>query len=303
MRRNTPVGAPATATRAGLTAAWRVAAAVAGLALVTTVGACGSSPSTGNGRSGGSPVTHPVSGSPEAWTKQRLHDALARHGGTSRPAKATASNARVGAIFDQDVTGNHFCTASVVHSPGKNLLVTAAHCVHGGKGGSYSSDLVFVPEYRDGSAPQGQWPITDIVVDQRWIDSSDPDLDVAFVGLGQVNGQNIEDVLGGNTLGISKGFDRIVQITGYPSDASAPISCVNKTTQQSAYQMKIACTGYPGGTSGSPWLSGFDKKTRTGTVIGVIGGYQEGGDTDDISYSAYFDADVQTLYNRATGGG
>jgi hypothetical protein len=31
----------------------------------------------------------------------------------------------------------------------------------------------------------------------------------------------------------------------------------------------------------------------------VIGGYQLGGDTDDVSYSPYFGADVQHLYQQA----
>ena len=265
---------------------------------------CSSSSSTagsGSGSGSGTPtaIGQSVSGSPSAWSQERLQQALAKHGGTSREAKATSVNARVGAIFDHDVSGDHFCTASVVNSSGKNLLLTAAHCVHGGKGGSYGSDLVFVPEYRDGSALQGEWPITKIFVDQSWIDSSDPDLDVAFLAVGTVGGKQIQDVLGGDTLGVNKGFDQVVNITGYPSDASAPISCFNTTTKQSDTQMKIACTGFPGGTSGSPWLSSFDKNTRTGTVIGVIGGYQEGGDTEDISYSPYFGDKVQALYNQA----
>lgn len=249
--------------------------------------------------SGVFPVVVNVSGSPRAWSKERLERALALHGGSSHAAKATTSNARVGAIFSQSVNGDHYCTASVVHSSAGNLLVTAAHCVHSGKGGSYGSDLVFVPDYRDGDAPDGQWPVTRIVVDPRWISSSDPDLDVAFVTVGQVGGKSVEQVLGGNTLGIDKGFTRVVQITGYPSAASAPISCFNRTTQQSQYQMRIACTGFPGGTSGSPWLTSFNRTTRTGTVIGVIGGYQQGGDTADVSYSPYFDNDVQNLYNEA----
>ncbi|MFC1413999.1 serine protease [Streptacidiphilus sp. N1-12] len=293
--------------RGGARAARRVAAVAVGLAaLAAGTSGCGGSSGTGAGggaSSGGSgyAVSHQVHSHPGPWTKERFEKALSEHGGTSHPARATASNARVGALFENDVSGTHFCTASVVHSSGKNLLVTAAHCVHGGKGGSYKSDLVFVPDYRDGTAPQGQWPVTDIVVDQRWIDSSDADLDVAFVALGQVGGKDIEDVLGGNTLGVDQGFNRVVQITGYPSDAGAPISCVNRTTQQSQYQMRIACTGYPGGTSGSPWLSRFDRTTRTGTVIGVIGGYQQGGDTEDVSYSVYFDSDVRNLYDRAAG--
>ena len=285
------------------TAGLRLAAT--GLALSTVLTACstsadlGSPTASGTGSANPSPVAVNVSSSPGSWSKERLEQALSEHGGTSRQAKATTSNARVGALFKQDVNGGHFCTASVVHSTDKDVLLTAAHCVHGGQGGSYATDLVFIPDYRDGSTPQGQWPVTRIVVDRRWIASSDPDMDVAFVTVGEVGGKNIEDVLGANTLGVNKGFTNVVQLTGYPSTASAPISCFNRTTQQSQYQMRIACTGFPGGTSGSPWLTSFDKATRTGTVIGVIGGYQQGGDSDDVSYSPYFDEEVQGLYNEA----
>ncbi|WP_370097220.1 serine protease [Streptacidiphilus sp. MAP12-20] len=241
--------------------------------------------------------------SPSSWSQQRLDQALTAHGGNTRTAKSNVVTARVGAIFAKSGKGDHFCTGSVVQSKGQSIVVTAAHCVHGGKGGGYNTDIVFVPGYRDGAEPEGEWPIRGIVVDQRWIDSTDPDLDVAFLVLGTVGNRAIASVLGGNKLGVNLGFDRTVALTGYPSNAGEPIACFNTTTQQSAHQMKIACKSFPGGTSGSPWLTSFDKKTRTGTVMGVIGGYQQGGDTDDVSYSPYFDNDVLALYNQAVAQG
>jgi hypothetical protein len=38
-------------------------------------------------------------------------------------------------------------------------------------------------------------------------------------------------------------------------------------------------------------------------VIGVIGGYQQGGDTDAVSYSAVFGDRVASLYQEAEAGG
>jgi hypothetical protein len=46
-----------------------------------------------------------------------------------------------------------------------------------------------------------------------------------------------------------------------------------------------------------------DPGTRTGTIVGVIGGYEEGGDTSSVSYSAYFGSAVQKLYQQAIAGG
>jgi hypothetical protein len=35
--------------------------------------------------------------------------------------------------------------------------------------------------------------------------------------------------------------------------------------------------------------------------VGVIGGYEQGGDTPQVSYSSYFDQDVLDLYNTTVG--
>ena len=50
-------------------------------------------------------------------------------------------------------------------------------------------------------------------------------------------------------------------------------------------------------------MTGLDPDTRTGTIVGVIGGYQEGGDSSSVSYSAYFGSAVQKLYQQAIAGG
>lgn len=223
----------------------------------------------------------PSAGPPSAWTDRRAP--------------------RVGAIFVRNGSSDHFCTASVVDSPRRDLLITAAHCIHGGKGSRYASDIVFIPAYRDGAAPYGVWTPVKLVVDPRWISSSDPDLDVGFVVLAPRDGKNIQDVLGANRLAFDAGFDHTVRVTGYPTSSSEPVTCVNKTSRQSSHQLRFACAGFVGGTSGSPWLSAFDPVTRTGTIIGVIGGYQEGGDSDSVSYSAYLDHRIERLYRQAGG--
>ncbi|WP_037568901.1 trypsin-like serine peptidase [Phaeacidiphilus oryzae] len=267
--------------------------------------ACSSTPSSSGASSGISGTA--VAASPsqaQTWSPGRLERARAAHRpGVGHNARPTQGNLRIGAIFDHDSSGDHFCSGSVVDSAGRNLVITAAHCIHGGKGQGFKSDVVFVPGYRSGQEPNGQWQVASLIVDPRWADSSDPDLDVAFLVLRKNDGRNIEDVLGGNRLGIDTGFDHRVRITGYPSSADAPVTCVNRTSRQSSTQTRIACTGFPGGTSGSPWVTAVDPATHTGTVIGVIGGYQEGGDTDSVSYSAYFGSDVQALYRRAEAAG
>jgi len=263
---------------------------------------------------------HPPPGSdggPAAyWSQARLLGAKPWPGGRAGAAAATATAQlptpgqtpaahtagtvlRVGALFDHDDAGEHFCTASVVTSPGKDLLITAAHCLNPGNGTGNRSDIVFIPDYRDGSEPYGIWVPERLIVAPQWASSADPDYDVGFVVLQPHDGQNIEQVLGGNKLGFDTGFQQLVRVTGYPSDGDAPITCVNWTSQHSGTQLEFDCAGYSDGTSGSPWVTNFDPATRTGTIVGIIGGYQEGGDTPSVSYSAYLSDGIRQLYEQA----
>ena len=218
-----------------------------------------------------------------------LHPAL---GG--RAAKAAV---RVGALFSTGSQGDHFCTASSVQSPRGDLIITAAHCVYAS--GRLRSNIAFVPGYRRGQAPYGVWVPKTFIVDDRWKRSSDPDLDVAFIVLQPQSGKHVANVLGANAISFDTAFSQQVRVTGYPQTADAPITCVNTTIRQSPTQLEFPCQGFAGGTSGSPWVVRPSTRTLTGTIIGVIGGYQEGGNTSDISYSPYFGADIQQLYERA----
>jgi hypothetical protein len=79
------------------------------------------------------------------------------------------------------------------------------------------------------------------------------------------------------------------------------VTCVGRTSRQSQSQLRFECDGFSGGTSGSPWVTHFDPQTLTGTIVGVLGGYQEGGSTDDVSYSSYLGPEVERLYRQAVG--
>ncbi|MFB7474734.1 trypsin-like serine peptidase [Kitasatospora sp. NPDC056184] len=210
--------------------------------------------------------------------------------GTTATAPATPEAATVGALFSGTVgAGTHFCTASVLHSTTGNLLLTAAHCVEDPGG------VTFAPGYRDGRAPYGTWRVTAVHTTAGWSHDGDQDEDFAILETAaDTSGRRIEDVVGGNTLGADEPFGADVRLYGYPAAAERPLLCTNTTGRQSAFQRVIDCPGYPGGTSGGPWIS-----TATGHVVGAIGGYQQGGDTDDTSYSAYFDHTVEDLCAEA----
>src|SRR5215467_15159468 len=51
------------------------------------------------------------------------------------PTLPDPTESTIGPLFGHGVTGTHHCTASVLDSPGGDLILTAAHCVAGSGAG------------------------------------------------------------------------------------------------------------------------------------------------------------------------
>jgi V8-like Glu-specific endopeptidase len=212
-----------------------------------------------------------------------------------------AGTPAVGALFTLSGgrLGSHFCTASVIDSPNGDLAITAAHCVS-----STSATLAFVPGYDAGEAPYGVWIVTKVYVDASWSSSSNPDDDVAFVRVSQPGSTvPIEHVTGAEQLKIGAPARQFVEVVGYPTSSNEAITCWNWISEPMPDQLEFDCGGYTDGTSGGPFLASVNPRTGQGTVIGVIGGYEQGGFEPEISYSAMFGANVMALYQVAVAGG
>ena len=219
---------------------------------------------------------------------------------TSQNGQDFAGTPAVGALFtmSEGKLGRHFCTASVIGGPHGDLVVTAAHCVTG------TSGIVFVPGYDRGADPYGIWTVTKVYEDRSWTSASDPDDDVAFLRVTQADSiVPIEDVTGAEALKTGTRARQLVEVIGYPDSGSQPIVCRNWTREPMLDQLEFDCGGYTNGTSGGPFLSEVDQATGQGMVIGVIGGYQQGGDTPQVSYSAVLGANAAALYQRAVADG
>jgi V8-like Glu-specific endopeptidase len=221
--------------------------------------------------------------------------------GAQAQRRTPSATPAVGALFtltSAGTLGTHFCTAAIVASPRHDLLITAAHCVSG----SGRGPIAFVPGYRGGGEPYGIWRVTRVFADSKWTSGADPDNDVAFLTTAGHGSTNVQDVAGGEQLSLRSPAGLMVLVVGYPDDAQAPIRCQNRATAFSATQLQFDCAGYTDGTSGSPLLESVSPSTGLGTVIGVIGGYEQGGDTPSVSYAARFGPDIHVLYELALAG-
>lgn len=226
---------------------------------------------------------------------------------TPLSAAAFAGVSQVGAMFstsDGSISGQgHYCSGSVVNSPEGDIVVTAAHCVYDSSG--VYTDIAFVPGYHDGQDPYGVWIPSAVIVPPQWTSTSDPNYDVAFLIVHEEgSATKIQDMVGGDDLGLAPGYANLTQVVGYPESTEEPVSCTNYTSQfsdpsLSTPQLEFDCDNYPGGTSGGPFLQNVDTSTALGTVVGVIGGYEAGGDAPNVSYSVYFTDWVGSLFAQA----
>jgi V8-like Glu-specific endopeptidase len=236
-----------------------------------------------------------------------LEPASITYESASSPATAQARAFRgtppVGALFTLTGSGGlgkHFCTGSVVHSQAGDLVITAAHCLGDG---SRTPDIAFVPGFHDGQAPYGIWPVTAVFVNHAWSSRKAPTDDIAFLLVGPDSaaghtGQSLEQVTGAERLGTGLP-PAPVRVIGYPDTAARPVSCVGMARAFRGRQLVFRCRGYTDGTSGGPFLA-HATRTARGTVMGVIGGFEKGGSTADVSYSPRFGSQVTALYRKAT---
>jgi hypothetical protein len=203
-------------------------------------------------------------------------------------AQPAAARPAVGALF-LGGTDTHTCTASVVHSTGGDLILTAAHCLAAGL------PATFVPGFDESAAPGDVWTVDAVYLDPRWVGTQDPKADYAFARVSRASGGTVESAAG-QALTLGTAQTGPVTVIGYPmGDGGPPLSCDTVARLDDGYPA-LRCNGLVDGTSGGPWISGA-------TVIGVIGGRNGGGCEDSVSYSSPFDAATAALLDRAEAGG
>lgn len=206
----------------------------------------------------------------------------------------------IGTLYASSNAAQHGCTASVVHSPSENTLISAAHCITGSGVG-----MVFVPGQDRARVPYGRWIVTAVHLEREWVSREDDHADVAFLTVAPrtINGVSteIEQVTGAFRLGVTAVRGQRVAVSGYPAGgANDPITCAANVYLTKTFP-SFDCRGFVAGTSGSPWV--WTARDGTKQIVGVIGGPYQGGCHDYTSYSSPLARSAEAAYLRATRGG
>jgi V8-like Glu-specific endopeptidase len=190
----------------------------------------------------------------------------------------------------------------VVNSENKSMVWTAGHCVHSGSGGLYHSNVIFVPAYKDGSAPIGRWAAQILRTTPAWASSSDFNYDLgAIVVKPSSNGTRLANRVGSLGLGWNRAYDQSWKSTGYP--AEYPFNGERMFRCNASTGTLDGSMGYPKtmgigcnmtrGASGGGWAMGL---TASGGTVASVNSYKY--DTQpQAMYGPYQGSAAADLYN------
>jgi hypothetical protein len=234
------------------------------------------------------------------------------HGTTRAPAAPSSHQINgyktVGKFFFT-VAGFPFnCTAVVI---GRAMIVTAAHCFMGNNPVNYTtSNWMFAPMWHNNTFPYGKWYVSSVYIMQPYINSFNGRYDFAAVNLDRQHGHGVAYYTGQDSwsgdFSLARDQTTGVRIVGIPGNSSVALTSVTTAVAVEVSRrwevLRASTPGFGDGTSGGPWFHPFDTKTDTGTVLGVTGGYEQGGDTDSPSYADFFSSYFTDLVAAANKG-
>lgn len=228
--------------------------------------------------------------------------------GAAWPTPSAATVARTtGKVFFTLGGDDWVCSGSAVASADGATVLTAGHCVNaGGDGvspGAYASSWLFVPGYQtDGVAPYGEFPATHLATTTGWRTlPEDYDDDVAFANVAPNDeGHTLAEAVGGLPVGFGRARGERVTVLGYPAadpyDGRRLTYCRGYLVQDTfggSLDQGLRCDMTPG-SSGGPWVGGWDPATGSGTLVSVTSFMYYG--LDGYLWGPYLGATAKALY-------
>jgi len=219
--------------------------------------------------------------------------------------------AAVGKIFFTLGRTDYTCSGALVRGRQADVVLTAAHCVTNGHG-QWAEGWTFVPGYKAGAEPYGQFSARRFFVSPRWHGPATSErYDVAFVQVAAVPSGGARSRPGAVPAGLPISFAASqtaaqsgpAYVFGYP--ALPPYTglyanycagpAVSSVTRRGSVQIACAMTA---GDSGGPWLSGFSPQPGAGTITAVTA-YKLSGDLRTL-YGTVLGPAALALYRKAS---
>lgn len=210
---------------------------------------------------------------------------------------AAVSHATVGKVFFTVDGAGYVCSASVVSSAGKNMVFTAGHCLHDGNGGSWAEKFTFYPGFENNTAPYGGYEFETLVTTVGWAEDGDFDYDFGIALMGQFQGYEVVEVVGGNGVWAGYSGTQNFLAMGYSAAGAydgMTLQVCDAQAEPEGGQYEMDCTNQTGGASGGPWVE------NTGSVPYVSGVNSNADDRDNptVIRSPHFGSWVIDLYNE-----
>jgi RTX calcium-binding nonapeptide repeat (4 copies) len=115
--------------------------------------------------------------------------------------------------------GNFLCSGTAVRSPSHTLVWTAGHCVNDAEfNGGFATRFEFVPGYRNGQTPFGEWVARELFTTSGWQNNDNIRLDVGAAVLARDGeGRGIQDVVGSRGIAFNQSRNQTFVAFGYPA--------------------------------------------------------------------------------------
>lgn len=250
------------------------------------------------------------------WTSERMSQALPAPRDTrpvpaAKPSPGGGSSATstevplpypsaYGKVFFTSNSGvNYVCSGSAVVSGNESVVWTAGHCVNEGPGAFYKNFL-FVPAYRDGSAPYGKFAASTLLTTSGWQASGEWGVDAGAAVVGpNASGLSLSDAVAEVPLEFNGPRNQVYRLYGYPAakkfSGQRMRVCTTTWLMDEAFAtpdtMGASCD-MTGGSSGGPWV------TSTGAVASVVSyGYSS---LRNVLFGPHLESEAQSLYSAAS---